>query len=130
MNGSVIRWFYQALAGIYPDEDNPGFKNVIINPSICSELTFTSADYNSIYGKISSSWKLSEGDFQLDIEIPANTTATVFIPGPNPEEITEGGEAPTEVYGIEFIRFENNRSVYKIGSGDYKFISKDIASLL
>ncbi len=51
MYGSVIRWFYQAVAGIYPDEENPGFKNVIIKPALCGDLTFASADYNSVIWK-------------------------------------------------------------------------------
>jgi len=130
MYGSVIRWFYQALAGIYPDEENPGFKNVIIKPSICGDLTFASADYNSVYGKISSSWKLIDGDLVLNVEIPANTTATIYIQATNPDKITEGGKDIKEVLGMEFVGMEKNSAVYTVGSGKYGFVSKEVAPLI
>jgi len=130
MYGSVIRWFYQAVAGIYPDEENPGFKNVIIKPALCGDLTFASADYNSINGKITSDWKLREGDLFLNIEIPANSTATIYIPAESQAKITEGGKLLDKISAVEFVKMENNRAVYKVGSGKYSFISKDVASLI
>jgi len=130
MYGSVVRWFYQALAGIYPDEDNPGFKNVIIKPHLCGDLSFAEADYNSKYGRIVSSWKLVEGDLHLNIEIPANTTATVYIPANNLAEITEGGKVIDNQPNIKFVNEENNRAVFKVGSGTYNFISKNVSSLI
>ncbi len=128
MYGSVIRWFFQALAGIYPDEKQPGFKNIIIKPSLCGDLTFATADYNSIYGKIVSNWKLVDGDLHLNVEIPVNTTATIYVPSKNPAEITEGGRVVKNLSDIEFVKTENNRAVFKIGSGRYSFVSKDVAS--
>ena len=130
MYGSVVRWFYQSVAGIYPDEENPGFKNIIIKPSLCGDLTFASADYNSVYGKIASSWKLVEGDLFLNVEIPANTTATIYIPSTNQSKITEGGKATDKVMGVEFVKIENYRAVYKVGSGKYNFISENVSSLI
>ena len=130
MYGSVIRWFYQALAGIYPDENNPGFKNIIIKPSPCGDLTFAKADYNSVYGNISSSWKLEGNDFNLNVEVPANTFATVYIPSTDSNNISENGTNIKVVSGITFIKNENNRAVYKIGSGKYSFTSKNVASII
>lgn len=130
MYGSVVRWFFQALAGIYPDEENPGFKNVIIKPSLCGDLTFATAAYNSLYGKIVSSWKLVDGDLLLDVEIPPNTTATIYVPSINQSKITEGGKVIDEICGVEFVKNENNRAVYKVGSGKYNFVSEDVTSLI
>lgn len=130
MYGSVIRWFYQALAGIYPDEQSPGFKHVIIKPSLCGDLSFASADYNSIYGNISSNWKLEGGDLHLNVEIPANTTATIYIPSTSGATLTEGGRDIKEIVEIEYVKTENNRAVYKTGSGKYNFISKNVAALI
>lgn len=126
MYGSVIRWFYQAIAGIYPDESQPGFKNILIKPTLCGDLTNASTDYNSLYGKISSSWKLVDGDFYLDIEIPANTTATVSIPTADYTKITEGGKSIDSIDEITYITLENNRAVFTVGSGKYSFISEDV----
>ncbi len=130
MYGSVIRWFYQALAGIYPDEQNPGFKHVIIKPSLCGDLSFASADYNSIYGKISSNWKLVDGDLYLDVEIPANTSATIYIPSTNGSKITEGGRDIKEATDMDYVTTKNNRAVYKTGSGKFRIISKNMGALI
>lgn len=130
MYGSVIRWFYQALAGIYPDEAYPGFKHVIIKPSLCGDLSFASADYTSIYGKISSHWKLEDGDLHLNVEIPANTTATIYLPATSESTLSEGGMMIKEVTGIENVTMENNRAVYKVGSGKYSFISENVSALV
>ncbi len=66
----------------------------------------------------------------LNIEIPGNSTATIYIPAINQAKITEGGKSPDKVSGMEFIELENNIAVYKIGSGTYSFISKDVSSLI
>ncbi len=73
-------WFYQALAGIQPDEKSPGYKNVIINPEIPSGVTWVTATKETPYGTVSVKWKLKEGSFNLDIEIPAGSTASIAIP--------------------------------------------------
>ena len=130
MYGSVIRWFYQAVAGIYPDEKNPGFKHVIIKPSLCSDLTFASADYNSLHGKIKSAWRLEGKDLYMNTEIPTNTKATIYIPSTDQSKISEGGKSISSMTGIEFIKSENDRVVYAVGSGKYSFISKDAVSLI
>ena len=128
MYGSVIRWFYQAIAGINPDENQPGFKHIVINPTLCGDLEFASAEYNSLYGKISSSWKLVDGDFLLDVEIPWNTTATASIPSTDYTKITEGGKTIDSIDEITYVKSENNRAVITLGSGKYSFVSEDVKS--
>lgn len=126
MYGSVIRWFYQAIAGIYPDENQPGFKHFNINPSLSGDLDFASASYFSLYGKISSTWKLLDGDFYLDIEIPANTSATVSIPTSDYTKIKEGGKSILSIDGIAYFKSENNRALFEVGPGKFSFISEDV----
>ncbi|MCK5370382.1 MAG: chitobiase/beta-hexosaminidase C-terminal domain-containing protein, partial [Cyclobacteriaceae bacterium] len=125
MYGSVIRWFYKALAGINPDPKQPGFKHIIIKPTPCGDLTFVKADFNSLYGPIKSEWKIENNTFQLDIEIPANTSATVLIPTTRSELVSA-----TSSQNVVFTGFENNRVIYKVGSGKYTFSSKQIDELI
>jgi len=73
---------------------------------------------------------LEGDDLHLDIEIPANATVTVFIPATSPAGITEGGNETSEIPGIEFIKMENDRAVFKVGSGVYHFVSKDIGAII
>jgi alpha-L-rhamnosidase len=77
--GNLDAWFYQTLAGIRPAA--PGFKKILIQPSIVGDLTWVKAHFDSPYGRILSSWKRDGSKLDLDITIPANTTATVVVPG-------------------------------------------------
>jgi alpha-L-rhamnosidase len=56
----------------------------------------------------------------MDICVPVNTTATVYVPGKN---ITESGLSAAEAEGVTFLRMEKNKAVFKVDSGKYKFKS-------
>jgi alpha-L-rhamnosidase len=79
--GNVDAWFYQTLAGIRPAA--PGFKKILIQPAIVGDLTWVKARFDSPCGRILSQWKRHGAKLDMDITIPANTTATVVVPGRN-----------------------------------------------
>ena len=80
MFGDISAWFYKALAGINLDPAAPGFKHIIIKPHLVGDLTSAKASYDSVRGRIVSDWKIKDGRFDLTVTIPANTTATVYVP--------------------------------------------------
>jgi len=121
--GSVGEWMYRSVAGIDLHPDVPGYKHIVIRPQPESGLEYTRAEYNSIHGKILSGWKRSDGSLELDVTIPANTTATVYVPADEGTEITESGKPAEKAEGVTFINRENNTAVYTIGSGAYRFKS-------
>ena len=82
MFGSVSEWFFSAIAGIQPHPEAVGFDRIIIKPQVVGDLTWSKATYHSIRGLIKSDWSRQDSTFQLDVEIPANTTATVYVPAP------------------------------------------------
>ncbi|MBZ4043866.1 glycoside hydrolase family 78 protein [Flavobacterium hibisci] len=92
MMGQIEEWFYQSLAGIVPDEKNPGFKHFFIQPEVVGNMTFVKATYQSIYGKIASAWEKKDGKLILKVEIPANTSATIKLPIANNSEIKVNGK--------------------------------------
>ena len=110
--GSVGEYLYGSVAGIRADA--PGYKKIRIQPVIGEGLTWAKASYDSVYGKIASSWKLEAGKLTLDVTIPANTTATVFVPG-------TGAAAPA---GATLLRTQDGASVYAVGSGTCRFVSQ------
>ena len=114
-------WFFNGIAGINPDQDNPGFKHIILKPQIFGDLTFAKAQYASDYGIIKSEWQVQKGMFNWYICIPANTTASVYIPTENTEAIKESGDSPENTAGVKYVNTENGTAVYRIGSGEYKF---------
>ena len=76
-----------------------------------------------MYGTVKSEWKKIPGKIEIDVEIPVNTSALIYVPGTNPQTISENGRPLKTVKDIQFITFEKGRTVFKIGSGKYHFIS-------
>ncbi|MHC0446953.1 glycoside hydrolase family 78 protein [Flavobacterium sp. 3-218] len=112
MMGQIEEWFYQSLAGIKSDPEKPGFKHFFIQPEVVGDMTFAKADYQSVYGKIVSSWEKKDGKFILNVEIPVNTTATIKLPVPKNSEIKIDDKK---------VRAGNDgiKPVLELGSGKY-----------
>ena len=87
--GDLIIWEYEYLAGIKAVE--PGFKKIQFKPYPVQGLDYVNCSYDSVYGKIASSWKRNGNDFEWNIEIPANTSATVFLPTSDGYKVEEYG---------------------------------------
>ena len=121
MFGSVSQWFYRWLGGIQPHPDAIGFDRIIIRPQIPSDLKWANCSYDSIRGKITSNWRKTDNSIIMDIKIPANTVATVYLPCSNPETIKENNISVGLAPCVEFERCENNTAIYNIQSGKYHF---------
>jgi alpha-L-rhamnosidase len=119
--GAVGKWIYSFVAGIDTDPDKVGYKNIIMNPNTPKELTYAKADYHSIYGDIKSSWKNEGNSFILDVQVPANTTADVYLPSELKDKITEGNKQIDSVKEIQFVKAEGGKTIWHIGSGAYHF---------
>jgi len=82
--GSVGEWMFKYAAGIDVDEKSPGYKNIIIKPHFDATLSYINASYKSIRGNIVVNWVYTSSDcIDIHIEIPANTTADIILPGKN-----------------------------------------------
>ncbi|HEX8237515.1 MAG TPA: family 78 glycoside hydrolase catalytic domain [Abditibacteriaceae bacterium] len=123
MLGQINEWFFHDLAGIQRDPGGPGFKKIIIKPAIVGDLAAAWASYHCDYGLITSSWKRQGGKLTLNVTIPPNTTATVYVPSRDAALVREGGKPAAQVPGIEYSGMENGAAVYKVGSGSYTFSS-------
>jgi len=119
--GSIGRWLFGTVAGI--DTDGPGYKRIIIRPMPGGGLDYARASYKSIHGKIVSDWRIKGSTFTLNVTIPANTTATVFVPAGDIESITEGGRPAAKAEAVSLLRREKDRAVFAVGSGQYRFVS-------
>lgn len=80
MFGEIGAWFYKGLGGIFPDENNPGFKHTILRPNFIKELQHFDAQFNSVHGLIESKWKWNGKNIQYSVTIPANCCATLHLP--------------------------------------------------
>jgi alpha-L-rhamnosidase len=123
--GDLAIWLYEDLAGIKADPEQPGFKHIIMQPTPVGDLKFVRATHLSPYGWISSEWHWEGDQFDWQIKIPANTTATVYLPVQNVEAVTESGQPLAGANGVKFLRVEGGRVVVDVQSGAYHFVCKD-----
>ena len=114
--GDFVIWLFENLAGIKPDPAQPGFKHMIMKPQPVTGLAFVKATHESPYGLISSEWHKTGDQFDWQIQIPVNTTASVYVPATSPDSV--------KVKGLKASRFENGQAIFELGSGKYHFISK------
>jgi len=77
--------------------------------------------HDSPYGRVVSNWKREGDKLTMEVTVPANTTATVFVPAAAAAGVTECGGPIDKVKGVKFLRMEHNAAVYEVGSGIYQF---------
>src|SRR5262249_52537515 len=94
-------------------------------PNPVGDLKWAQASYDSIHGRISVRWEHTGQNFTLHITIPANTTATVYVPAKSVNDVTESGKPANQPGDIKYIGHDGNRALFlfDIGSGDYQFKS-------
>jgi alpha-L-rhamnosidase len=148
--GAIGDWMYRVLAGIDTDngDDGAGYKKIIIRPytngsiikagenssewvmmnglqknkDAAGGLKNVSASLITPYGKLSSHWEIENGKFLLDVEIPVNTTAVIYLPTSNEENIKENGVLIKTSPGKIKIKSKGEDYVaVEVGSGKYNF---------
>ncbi|MCK4880306.1 MAG: glycoside hydrolase family 78 protein [Bacteroidales bacterium] len=118
--GAIGKWMYQVVAGIGIDENNPGYKHIIINPRPGGGLTSARATHQSMYGEIASGWELEGEKLTMTVDIPANTSASIHIPGdPSAVEINSSG---LDDSGLDYKNL-NGETVVTAGSGNYVIVT-------
>lgn len=123
MFGDISSWFYKGLAGINPDPEKPGFKNIIIKPNPVGDLSWVKAWHQSMYGRIVCNWTVDKNKFNLYIDIPVNSTTTVFLPAKGLDDIMENGKPIAECEDINIIDVYAKCVILSVGSGSYEFTS-------
>ncbi|MGV3762204.1 family 78 glycoside hydrolase catalytic domain [Parapedobacter sp.] len=119
MFGSIGEWFYRSLLGI--NEAAPGFKRIQIKPQPAGDLRHAEGTFKSVHGTIGSSWRIMENGFELDVDIPVNTQAEIWIPRTYGTAISEGGKALDQAEGVTHVRDDADYTVVLTGSGHYQF---------
>ena len=104
-------WFYQAVGGIRPDDNFPGYRQVFIDPQIPQGVTWAKTSKETPYGTIINNWVLENNQLKMTIEVPVGCTAKVVLPG------------STKEYGLNGIplklELQKNPSLVTLGSGKY-----------
>ncbi len=85
--GAIGDWMYRKIAGI--NQLEPGYKKILIKPVLTNSMTEVNATLETVYGTIVCYIKCEKNKVNLDVTIPANTTATIVMP--ESEEVFEVG---------------------------------------
>jgi len=130
MFGSIGAWFYNALAGINPDPEKPGFERIVIAPQVVRDLQWAAGSLDTVRGRVSSSWRRADDGLRLEVGIPVGSEAEVRIPklGLAAAVVSESGRVIWKdggylsgAPGIISVQDGGGVLVVRMGSGDYVF---------
>ena len=124
MSGQINEWFFHDLLGIGVEANGAGFRKSIIKPMPVGDLKWVKGSYKTVNGTIRVEWKQENNTFELSLNIPANTSATVYVPAQTKKNVLENGIPAARSKGIKFLRMQKDRALYEVNSGEYKFVSK------
>jgi alpha-L-rhamnosidase len=119
--GAIGEWMYTVMAGLAIDPAAPGYKHLFIQPRPGGGFTRVSASHATPYGRLSAAWSIDAQAFELNVEVPANTSATIRLPGARIAGVTESGQALTSAAGLSSPRQDGADVVVEAGSGRYRF---------
>jgi alpha-L-rhamnosidase len=130
--GAVAEWMFRYMAGIEADQFAPGFKHIILQPTLDDRteipqgqerITSVEASHHSCYGIIKSAWKLAKnGKLSYSATVPPNTTAILYLPLSAVNSIPYEGNVPADkAPGVKFVKKENGKAIYELESGNYNF---------
>ena len=121
--GAVNEWLFEHAAGLKVGE--AGYRTFTVKPEIANEgINYVRATYQSINGIIKSEWKKNGSIVSLQLVIPVNTVATVFIPTTNPASILESGKVIKNNSAIKVNEYKAGYLQVEVGSGVYQFTSQ------
>ena len=115
--GAVGEWMWRHIAGLNPDDAQPGWKHFVIAPQPGGGVTWAKSEYQSIRGKIATDWKIAAGKLTLRATVPPNTTATLRLPKSAATDVTESG------HPVSPTRTTSYQAEFEIGAGSYEFVA-------
>lgn len=91
MMGQIDEWLFRSLAGIKTDLSTPGMQHIVIRPSVVGDLTSVKGRTATLYGDVEVAWTRDGDDFCIDLTLPANVSAEVWMPdGSEPVNLLSG----------------------------------------
>ena len=121
--GAVGSWMINYSLGIQRDDKNPGFHHFVLQPEIdqTGQMTFAKGHYDSMYGRIESSWQITAEKTRYEFTIPCNTSASLFLPAPAVSAVKEGGREISHSPGVKIVEMKNDIVKIELTSGHYIF---------
>lgn len=119
--GAVGQWMMAHSLGI--EREEPGFRTFILQPEPdpTGIMTWAEGYYDSMHGRISSAWKVDGTTLTYRATVPANTTATLYLPTSSADSVKEGAADARRANGVTFVKYGSGKAVYTLKSGSYAF---------
>lgn len=86
-NGSIGDWIYRKIGGI--NQMKPGYHRFYVKPMFVQGIEEAHTELETPYGKIVSKWSCRNRKICVEVTIPANTSAVIYLP--EKEEALEVG---------------------------------------
>ncbi len=118
--GAIGEWLYRYVAGMDIDPETPGYKHILLAPHPGGGLTNAGVEFNSVYGKVKSAWKIDGADFVYEVTVPANTTATVTLPAAKADQLLVNAQVISGTIK-ESLKLTDKGISVNVGSGNYQF---------
>ena len=119
--GAIGDWMYRNIAGLNASDTGLAYQQSVIKPLLGGGLTESSGALATSYGKLASHWQITDTGLTLEVTIPVNTTADIYIPAESEDGVTEGGKALASVEDIDVVGQDGKYLHVKTGSGTYHF---------
>jgi alpha-L-rhamnosidase len=119
--GAVGAWMCSRSLGIQRDESSAGFKHFILapEPDPTKKMTYAKGYYESLYGKIESSWRLSGKNYTYHFHVPPNTSATLYLYADNPNDVFDSAKPFARSIGMQYRGKQKGRLVFELAPGNY-----------
>jgi alpha-L-rhamnosidase len=121
LGAAIDEWFYWGLAGIRPDETQPGFETIVFSPYLPKDLPWAKASLMTPRGRIACGWRHDGMTATLDITVPANCRAEVHIQTNNPDSILESSIPAAEAESVTPVKSAEGKTILGVTSGEYRF---------
>ena len=121
MFGGGLVWFYRNLAGMKADPSQPGYKHIIFKPQPISTMEFVKYSYKTSYGDAAIHWQNKPDVFQMNIEVPVGSRASVYLPASPNSKVTESGVDIESLKEVTYLESKDGYQVHEVGSGVYEF---------
>jgi alpha-L-rhamnosidase len=123
--GSVGDYMMRWIGGIQPDESSPGYAHFLIRPRGGIQIQHARVEYDSIRGKIASAWRLDGEKLHLDVTIPANSSASVYLPTLEYESVKVDGRPIADAGpDVLLIDLKDGEALLDVRAGTYAFECK------
>jgi alpha-L-rhamnosidase len=122
--GGVGEWIYRNVGGLNPDPDHPGYARAVIRPRPGGGVTWARTSYDSVRGRFGIHWRIDGDMLALDVTVPPNACATVYVPTSDAASVNESGRPLGEAAGVKVTGRSEDSVVCEAGSGTYRFTAR------